>query len=70
MFSLSAKVKEQFAERVARLSDAELQNHQKVVAFKESIQNSLSQGRAGREKTGKTVWIDVLLDSIQCIQNL
>ncbi|XP_036931021.1 E3 SUMO-protein ligase NSE2 isoform X1 [Acanthopagrus latus] len=43
MFSLSAKVKEQFAERVARLSDAELQNHQKVVAFKESIQNSLSQ---------------------------
>lgn len=55
MFSLSAKVKEQFAERVARLSDAELQNHQKVVAFKESIQNSLSQGRAGREKIGKTV---------------
>ena len=55
MFSLSAKVKEQFTERIAWLSDAELQNHQKVVAFKESIKNSLSQGRASREKTGKTV---------------
>lgn len=55
MFSLSAKVKEQFAERTARLSDTELQIHQKVVAFKESMKNSLSQGRVSREKTGKTV---------------
>nr|XP_046255058.1 E3 SUMO-protein ligase NSE2 [Scatophagus argus] len=44
MFSLSAKVKEQFTERIARLSDADLQNHQKVVAFKDSIKNSLNQG--------------------------
>ncbi|KAM9353971.1 E3 SUMO-protein ligase NSE2 [Symphorus nematophorus] len=44
MFSLSAKVKEQFTERIARLSDAELQNHPKVVAFKDSIRNSVSQG--------------------------
>ncbi|XP_068180162.1 E3 SUMO-protein ligase NSE2 [Antennarius striatus] len=43
MFSLSAQVKEEFAERITRLSDADLQNHQKVVAFKESIKNSLIQ---------------------------
>ena len=46
MFSLSANVKKQFSERIARLSDAELQNHQKVVAFKDSIKNSLKQGKA------------------------
>lgn len=44
MFSLSAKVKEQFTERIARLSDTDLQNHQKVMAFKDSIKNSLNQG--------------------------
>ncbi|XP_026225724.1 E3 SUMO-protein ligase NSE2 [Anabas testudineus] len=43
MFSLSAKVKEQFAEKTARLSDAELHRHQKVVAFKDSITNSSNQ---------------------------
>uniref|UniRef100_A0A3Q0SSK8 E3 SUMO-protein ligase NSE2 n=1 Tax=Amphilophus citrinellus TaxID=61819 RepID=A0A3Q0SSK8_AMPCI len=43
MFSLSAKVKEQFTERIARLSDADLHGHQKVVAFKESIKNSSKQ---------------------------
>uniref|UniRef100_A0A3B5MBX6 E3 SUMO-protein ligase NSE2 n=1 Tax=Xiphophorus couchianus TaxID=32473 RepID=A0A3B5MBX6_9TELE len=41
MFSLSAKVKEQFAERITQLSNADLNNHQKVAAFKESIKNSL-----------------------------
>ncbi|KAK5862632.1 hypothetical protein PBY51_018003 [Eleginops maclovinus] len=44
MFNLSATVKECFTERLALLSDAELQNHQKVVAFRDSIQNSLNQG--------------------------
>ncbi|XP_034409557.1 E3 SUMO-protein ligase NSE2 isoform X1 [Cyclopterus lumpus] len=43
MFSLSAKVKEQFTERIARLSDAELQNHLKVVAFRENVKNSFNQ---------------------------
>ncbi|XP_018540291.1 E3 SUMO-protein ligase NSE2 [Lates calcarifer] len=43
MFSLSAKVKEQFTERIAGLSDADLHHHQKVVAFKDSIKNSLNQ---------------------------
>ncbi|CAG6015902.1 E3 SUMO-protein ligase NSE2 [Menidia menidia] len=43
MFHLSDKVRDKFSERVARLSDAELHNHQKVVAFKESINNSLKQ---------------------------
>ncbi|CAN9513914.1 unnamed protein product [Ophioblennius macclurei] len=43
MFCLSDKVKEQFAHRIAQLSDAELHNHQKVMAFKESIKNSSKQ---------------------------
>uniref|UniRef100_A0A3P8TKD2 E3 SUMO-protein ligase NSE2 n=1 Tax=Amphiprion percula TaxID=161767 RepID=A0A3P8TKD2_AMPPE len=43
MFSLSDKVKEQYTERIARLSDADLHNHQKVVAFKDSIKNSFKQ---------------------------
>lgn len=43
MFSLSAKVKELFTERTARLSDADLHSHQKVVAFKDSIKNTLNQ---------------------------
>ncbi|XP_035020144.2 E3 SUMO-protein ligase NSE2 [Hippoglossus stenolepis] len=42
MFNLSAKVKEKFTERTARLSDADLHRHQKVVAFKESIKNSVN----------------------------
>lgn len=47
MFSLSDTVKKQFEERIARLSDTELQNHQKVIAFKESIRNC--QDQAGAE---------------------
>lgn len=50
MFSMCAKVKEQFTERTARLSDADLQNHPKLVAFKESIKSSLNQGKACAEK--------------------
>ncbi|XP_053287939.1 E3 SUMO-protein ligase NSE2 [Pleuronectes platessa] len=42
MFNLSAKVKEKFTERTAKLSDADLHRHQKVVAFKESIKNSVN----------------------------
>lgn len=49
MFSLSDNVKQQFTERLARLSDAELHNHQKVVTFKESIKNSFMQGEARGE---------------------
>ncbi|XP_028281805.1 E3 SUMO-protein ligase NSE2 [Parambassis ranga] len=43
MFSLSAKVKEQFTEKVARLSNAGVHNHPKIVAFKESINSSFKQ---------------------------
>lgn len=50
MFRLSKRVKEQFTERIARLSDADLHNHQKVVAFKDSISNSMSAGNARAEK--------------------
>lgn len=56
MFSLSAKVKEQFTERIARLSDADLQNHQKVVAFKDSIKNTDSQ--ANQKSTGNMEELD------------
>uniref|UniRef100_A0A1A8L8Y0 E3 SUMO-protein ligase NSE2 n=1 Tax=Nothobranchius pienaari TaxID=704102 RepID=A0A1A8L8Y0_9TELE len=43
MFDLSANVKQQFSERVAQLSDADLHKHPKVIAFKESIESSVSQ---------------------------
>lgn len=43
MVNLSTKVREQFTERTARLSDAALQNHPKVAAFKDSIQNASSR---------------------------
>lgn len=39
MFSLSDKVKKQYEEKIARLSDDELHRHQKVVAFKDSIRS-------------------------------
>ncbi|KAK2844275.1 hypothetical protein Q5P01_010934 [Channa striata] len=47
MFSMSAKVRERFAERTAGLSDAELHHHQKVAAFKDSIKNSYNQANQG-----------------------
>uniref|UniRef100_A0A1A8GWK1 E3 SUMO-protein ligase NSE2 n=1 Tax=Nothobranchius korthausae TaxID=1143690 RepID=A0A1A8GWK1_9TELE len=43
MFDLSAKVKQKFSERIAQLSDADLHKHPKVIAFKESIESSVSQ---------------------------
>ncbi|CAG12903.1 unnamed protein product [Tetraodon nigroviridis] len=43
MVNLSTKVREQFTERLARLADAALQNHPKVVAFKDSVQKSSSR---------------------------
>ncbi|XP_061574250.1 E3 SUMO-protein ligase NSE2 [Cololabis saira] len=49
MFSLSDKVKEKFSRRIANLSDTELQKHQKVVAFKESINNILKQANQHTE---------------------
>lgn len=45
MINLSTKVREQFTTRIARLSDAALQNHPKVVAFKDGIQSSSSKGK-------------------------
>ncbi|KAM6910688.1 E3 SUMO-protein ligase NSE2 [Xenentodon cancila] len=56
MFSLSDQVKERFSQRIAKLSDAELQNHQKVVAFKESIKNDLKQ--ANQESTEEMEELD------------
>lgn len=44
MVNLSTKAKELFRDRMSRLSDAALQNHPKVVAFKDGIQDSSSRG--------------------------
>lgn len=44
MVNLSTKVREQFTERIARLSDDALQNHPKVAAFKDGVQKSSSRG--------------------------
>lgn len=49
MFSLSAKVKEQFEQRIAGLSDADLRSHSKVVAFRESI-NVSKEGNVCADK--------------------
>lgn len=46
LFALSDRVKEQYTEALGRLSGAELQNHNKVVSFKESIKNSITQANA------------------------
>ncbi|KAM9309423.1 E3 SUMO-protein ligase NSE2 [Pholidichthys leucotaenia] len=43
MFNLSARMKEQFEGRIARLSDDEVHAHQKVVAFKDSMKNFFKQ---------------------------
>lgn len=54
MFSLSAKVKKQFTEKTAKLSDADLQNHMKVVAFKDAVKNTSSQGNVyAKKRCGK-----------------
>lgn len=50
MFSLSAKVREQFTEKIAKLSNADLQNHMKVMAFKDAVKNTSSQGSVYAKK--------------------
>ncbi|XP_074539921.1 E3 SUMO-protein ligase NSE2 [Halichoeres trimaculatus] len=65
MFSLSAKVKEQFTERIARLSDAELQSHQKVVAFNESIKSSASQANKEAEENMEELDEDIAVTQSQ-----
>lgn len=55
-FSLSDTVKKLYEEKIARLSDAELHNHQKVIAFKDSIKNC--QGQAVQESAGNMEELD------------
>ncbi|XP_051920823.1 E3 SUMO-protein ligase NSE2 [Hippocampus zosterae] len=43
LFTISSRVKENFTEKIAQLSDADLQTHQKIVAFIESINRSHKQ---------------------------
>ncbi|CAJ1061840.1 E3 SUMO-protein ligase NSE2 isoform X2 [Xyrichtys novacula] len=70
MFSLSDKVKEQFTQRIARLSDAELQKHQKVVAFNDSIKNSADQGnkqaRENMEELDEDIAVTQTQDNFTC----
>lgn len=56
MFSLSDTVKKLYEEKIARLSDAELHKHQKVMAFKDSIRNC--QGQAAQESAGNMEELD------------
>lgn len=56
MFSLSDKVKKQYEEKIARLSDDELHKHQKVVAFKDSIRSC--QDQAAQESAGNMEELD------------
>ncbi|XP_017265293.1 E3 SUMO-protein ligase NSE2 [Kryptolebias marmoratus] len=65
MFSLSARVKEQFSERIAQLSDAELHNHTKVVAFKDSIKNSLQQANQESEENMEELDEDIAVTQSQ-----
>lgn len=65
MFSLSAKVKERFTEAISRLSDAELQNHQKVVAFKDSIKNSLNPANQESAETTEELDEDIAVTQSQ-----
>nr|XP_020452463.1 E3 SUMO-protein ligase NSE2 [Monopterus albus]XP_020452464.1 E3 SUMO-protein ligase NSE2 [Monopterus albus] len=65
MFSLSAKVKEQFTERIARLSDADLHSHKKVLAFKEIISNSLNQANQESEENMEELDEDIAVTQSQ-----
>uniref|UniRef100_A0A8C6WYH9 E3 SUMO-protein ligase NSE2 n=1 Tax=Neogobius melanostomus TaxID=47308 RepID=A0A8C6WYH9_9GOBI len=56
MFSLSDKVKKMYEEKLAKLSDAELHKHQKVIAFKDSIRNC--QGQAAQGSAGNMEELD------------
>ncbi|XP_061144050.1 E3 SUMO-protein ligase NSE2 [Syngnathus typhle] len=47
--SISSRVKERFAETICGLSDADLQTHQKIIAFKESVQSSSSHSQVSQE---------------------
>ncbi|XP_076593178.1 E3 SUMO-protein ligase NSE2 [Chaetodon auriga] len=65
MFSLSAKVKEQFTERTARLSDTDLHNHPKLVAFKDSIKSSLNQANQEPAENTEELQGDVVVSQSQ-----
>nr|XP_057909946.1 E3 SUMO-protein ligase NSE2 [Doryrhamphus excisus] len=51
LFGLSSKVKESVATRISTLSDEDLQNHQKVVTFKDSIKSCSNQADQEPEHT-------------------
>ncbi|KAI5620604.1 E3 SUMO-protein ligase NSE2 [Silurus asotus] len=53
MFKLKDSVKERFAELTAAMSDAEIESHCKVVAFRDSIRKSLQQGIAHHSCRGQ-----------------
>ncbi|XP_034031255.1 E3 SUMO-protein ligase NSE2 [Thalassophryne amazonica] len=56
LFTLSTKVKKEFTDRIARLSDADLQNHRKVLSFRENVMNSDKQ--ANKESAANMEEID------------
>lgn len=56
MYSMSDTVKKMYEEKIAKLSDAELHKHQKVIVFKDSIRNC--QGQAAQGSAGNMEELD------------
>ncbi|XP_061675605.1 E3 SUMO-protein ligase NSE2 isoform X2 [Syngnathoides biaculeatus] len=46
LFSISSRVKKNFTEKIAQLSDTDVQTHQKIDAFRERIKSSCNQRTA------------------------
>lgn len=65
VFSLSAQVRERFMETTAGLSDAELQQHQKVVAFRESVKSSFNQAHQESEENPEQLDEDIAVTQSQ-----
>lgn len=56
IFSMSDKAKNLFEEKIAKLSDAQLHKHQKVIAFHDSIRNC--HGQAAQQSDGNMEELD------------
>ncbi|KAJ8013393.1 hypothetical protein DPEC_G00052800 [Dallia pectoralis] len=66
MFTLKSLVEEMFTERQSRLSDEELQQHTKLVSFKENVRNALKTVNPGAaENTEEELDEDVAVTQSQ-----
>ncbi|XP_077383639.1 E3 SUMO-protein ligase NSE2 [Festucalex cinctus] len=67
LVTISSRVKENFAERIAQLSDTDLQTHQKVIAFKENIKSSHNQASQASRSVEEDLDEDVAVTQTQVI---